>query len=79
MRHRPAGVAATKIAPIGVSTMSYADVEVARRSRRVAEPAIELRCDLHASPSFLRSLRIPDDAACLAASADEPSAAPISE
>src|SRR5713101_3965062 len=54
------------------------DVEQALLGGGGAEARVELVRDGHWSPSFLRSRRIPDDAACLAASADEPSAAPIS-
>ena len=54
------------------------DVEQPGVRRRVAEATIQLGRNLHASPSFLRRRRIPDDAACRAASADDPSAAPIS-
>ena len=54
------------------------DVEQPGRGGRVAKTAVELGGDLHASPSFLRSRRIPDEAAWRAASADEPSATPIS-
>ena len=54
------------------------DVEQALVGRGRAEARVELVGDGHEGPSFLRRRRIPDDAACLAASADDPSAVPIS-
>ena len=53
------------------------DVEQALRGGGVAEAPVELGRDGHES-SFLRSRRTPDEAACLAASGEEPSTAPMS-
>ena len=53
------------------------DVEQALGGRGVAEAGVELRGNGHES-SFLRSRRTPEDAACRAASLEEPSALPIS-
>ena len=53
------------------------DVEQPLGGGGVAEAAVELAGDGHVD-SFLRRRRTPDDAACRAASGDEPSAAPMS-
>ena len=53
------------------------DVEQLRFGGGRAEARVKLSGNAH-SPSFLRSRRIPADAACLAASAEESSATPIS-
>ena len=63
--------------PDGRVDQVVGDVEQPFGGRGVAEACVKLGRDRHES-SFFRSRRTPEDAACLAASEDEPSAAPMS-